>query len=112
MEAAFRRYRFMALVTGTTLILLYTILVIQLTTSQHFQHSPVFSAIARIVGVGHGVVLYPIYLVVATLFAIKARIKLGTLVLMLLAGFVPGLAFYMEHRVAVQYGFLPRERSS
>ncbi len=39
-------------------------------------------------------------------FWLKSHIHVGLLVLMLLAGFVPGLAFYMEHRIRVR--MLPR----
>jgi hypothetical protein len=36
-------------------------------------------------------------------FALRVRLNLGLLVLMLAAGFVPGLAFYMEHRVEQKF---------
>jgi len=36
-------------------------------------------------------------------FALRVRLNLGLLVLMLAAGFVPGLAFYMEHRVQQKF---------
>jgi integral membrane protein len=51
------------------------------------------------VGIGHGVVLYPIYLVMSFQLALKARLNIGYVALMMGAGFVPGLAFYMEHRM-------------
>ena len=111
MERAWRPYRVMSFVCGTTLILLYVILIVQLTTSKHFQHEPVFSALARVVGVGHGVILYPVYLITAGLFAIRARVGLGTLALMLLAGWVPGLAFYMEHTIGVRFGMIKETTS-
>ena len=111
MESAWRWYRLMSFVCGTTLILLYIVLIVQLASSKHFQNEPVFSALARIVGVGHGVVMFPIYLVTAGLFAIRARVHLGTLAAMILAGFVPGLAFYMEHRVGIQYGMIKETAS-
>jgi hypothetical protein len=44
-------------------------------------------------------VLYPIYLVMSFQVALKARLHLGYVVLMMGAGFVPGLAFYMENRM-------------
>ena len=55
--------------------------------------------LVTIVGIGHGVVLYPIYMVLCFQFAMKARLHVGFVILMLLAGFVPGLAFYMEHKM-------------
>ncbi len=104
-NAAFLRYRVMSYVCGTTLLLLFVILILKWTTSKQFQHEAVFQALDRILGIGHGVVLYPIYLVLASIFAIQARLKVSTLVLMLLAGFIPGLAFYMEHWIEKTYGF-------
>ena len=99
MEAAFRRYRLMSFVTGTTLIVLVLFLILHtVDLSLWTQLKPVVT----VVGIGHGVVLYPIYLVLCFQFTLKARLHFGLLVLMLLAGFVPGLAFYMEHRVALR----------
>lgn len=102
MEAAFRRYRFMSFVTGTTLLILFA------TLALHYIDLSAWTSIkwfVTIVGVGHGVVLYPIYLIMCFSFALKARTPIWLLVLMLASGFVPGLAFYMEHRVAQRYGF-------
>ncbi len=96
MEAAFRRYRMMSFVTGTTLIILVIFLILHTVDLSLWNHLKV---LVTIVGIGHGVVLYPIYLVLCFQFTLKARLHFGLLVLMLLAGFVPGLAFYMEHRV-------------
>jgi integral membrane protein len=55
--------------------------------------------LVAIVGIGHGVVLYPIYMVTCFQFALKVHLHVGYVVLMMLAGFVPGLAFYMERRM-------------
>lgn len=96
MERAFRRYRVMSFVTGTTLIVLCLFLVLHSADLTLWRHLKV---LVTIVGIGHGVLLYPIYMVVCFQFAIKGRLHFGYVVLMLLAGFVPGLAFYMEHRV-------------
>jgi len=106
MEAAYRRYRIMSLITGTTLLLLCAMFIAHHTFSSSEFHSYGLSTLDRVIGIGHGVILYPIYLVTAGLFAIKARVHLGTMVLMLLAGFVPGLAFYLEHWVGVRYGMI------
>ena len=96
MEKAFGRYRFMSFVTGTTLIILCLFLILHTVDLTLWKHLVV---IVTIVGIGHGVVLYPIYMVLCFQFALKARLPVGYVVLMLLAGFVPGLAFYMEHRM-------------
>ena len=109
MEAAFRRYRIMSFITGTTLLSLFVLLAVQHIVSAHVWRTVGFSVLDRVIGIGHGVILYPIYMFMCFAFALKARVHLASLVLMLLAGFVPGLAFYMEHWVARRYGFLKKE---
>ena len=96
MEKAFGRYRLMSFVTGTTLIILCVFLLLHGVDLTLWKHLKV---IVTIVGIGHGVVLYPIYMVLCFQFALKARLHIGFVALMLLAGFVPGLAFYMEHKM-------------
>ncbi|HET9088911.1 MAG TPA: DUF3817 domain-containing protein [Acidimicrobiales bacterium] len=98
MQAAFARYRVMSFVTGTTLLVLCVFLILHTFDLSLWTHLKV---LVTIVGIGHGVVLYPIYMVMCFQFALKARLHPGWVVLMLLAGFVPGLAFYMEHRMAI-----------
>jgi integral membrane protein len=93
-EKAFGRYRLMSFVTGTTLIILCAFLVLHGVNLTLWKHLKV---LVTIVGIGHGVVLYPIYMVLCFQFALKAKLHIGFVALMLLAGFVPGLAFYMEH---------------
>jgi len=95
-EKAFGRYRLMSFVTGTTLIILCVFLLLHGVDLTLWKHLKV---IVTIVGIGHGVVLYPIYMVLCFQFALKARLHIGFVALMLLAGFVPGLAFYMEHKM-------------
>ncbi len=89
----------MSFVTGSTLIVLVIFLILHTVDLALWEHLKI---LVTIVGIGHGVVLYPIYLVMCFQFTLKARLHFGLLVLMLLAGFVPGLAFYMEHRVEVR----------
>ena len=96
MEKAFGRYRLMSFVTGTTLILLSLFLLLHGVDLTLWKHLKV---IVTIVGIGHGIVLYPIYMVLCFQLALNARLHIGFVALMLLAGFVPGLAFYMEHKM-------------
>ena len=96
MEKAFGRYRLMSFVTGTTLIILCVFLLLHGVDLTLWKHLKV---LVTIVGIGHGVVLYPIYMVLCFQFALKAKLHIGFVALMLLAGFVPGLAFYMEHKM-------------
>lgn len=108
MERAFARYRVMSFVTGTTLLILTGTLILHTVDLRAWKSISIFVAV---VGIGHGVVLYPIYFVMCGAFALKARTPPWLLLLMVASGFVPGLAFYMEHVVARRYGFdRPREK--
>jgi integral membrane protein len=96
-DAAFRRYRLMSFVTGTTLLTLFV------TLALHQWDLSLWKSIKPLVvvdGVGHGVVLYPIYMIMSFQFVMKARLNLAYLLAMLLAGFVPGLAFVVEWYLA------------
>ena len=86
----------MSFVTGTTLLVLCFFLILHSVDLTLWKHLLVP---VTIIGIGHGVVLYPIYMVLCFQFALKARLHIGFVALMLLAGFVPGLAFYMERRM-------------
>jgi integral membrane protein len=96
MQKAFGRYRIMSFVTGTTLLILCCTYILNRVDLKLWNSIHLFVAV---VGIGHGIVLYPIYLVMSFQVALKARLNLGYVLLMMGAGFVPGLAFYMEHRM-------------
>jgi integral membrane protein len=96
MDATFRRYRAMSFVTGTTLLLLFADALLRYIDSNLWHHNHLFRVV---VGVGHGIVLYPIYMITCFNVVLRHRLNLGLLVLMFLAGFVPGLAFYLEYRM-------------
>ena len=99
MDGAFRRYRLMSFVTGTTLLILFFTLALRgLDHSLRVQ----IKVFRTVLGIGHGVVLYPIYLFMCFQLVLKFRLNLWYLVLMMFAGFVPGLAFYLEHRMRVR----------
>ncbi len=96
----FRGYRWMAFITGTTLLILTVVFILHKTLSDSAWTSSHLDILDRIVGLAHGVVLYPIYLITCVALARLARLTLWSLIAMLLAGFVPGLAFVMESIVA------------
>jgi integral membrane protein len=102
MDRAFARYRIMSYVTGTTLLILSGMFILNHVDLAAWKSIKI---LVEIVGIGHGVVLYPIYVVMSGAFALKARTPIWLLLLMLASGFVPGLAFYMEHVVAHRYGY-------
>jgi integral membrane protein len=91
MEGALKRYRIMSVITGTALLVLVCV-AIPLTVTGH-------PLLGKVLGPLHGVVLYPLYLITVVQLWYLARLRLWWVVLMLLAGFVPGLAFVMEYFV-------------
>jgi integral membrane protein len=93
MEKALRFYKVMAYITGSTLLLLMFFVLLKSVNKSLYESMGVFRAI---IGIGHGIVLYPIYMAACFNLIMKARIKLVYFFLMLIAGFVPLLAFIME----------------
>jgi integral membrane protein len=98
-EGTFRRYRVMSFVTGTTLIVLFITLFLHTVDLTFWKHIYLF---VKIVGIGHGIILYPIYMIMCFNLVMRFRLNPGLLGLMLFAGFVPGLAFYLEHRMRLR----------
>jgi integral membrane protein len=88
------RYRVMAFVVGTALIVL-TIVVIAQAFGAHVKGT------AEIVAPIHGY-LYIVYLITGADLARRAHWKLGRILAVVAAGFVPTLAFFVEHRVYQQ----------
>jgi integral membrane protein len=99
-DAAFRRYRLMSFITGTTLLTLFFTLFLHQVDLSFWKSIKV---LVTIDGIGHGVILYPIYLIMSFQFSMKARLHIGYLAMMLLAGFIPGVAFYVEYRLAKRF---------
>jgi len=96
MNPTFRRYRLMSFVTGTTLLVLFVTLSLQGIDHSLWVRIKPFRIV---VGIGHGVILYPIYMITCFQMVLKFRLNLALLILMFGAGFVPGLAFYLEYRM-------------
>jgi len=88
---AFERYKCMAYIVGTGLIIL-VFLGIPL---QYGANTP---QVAQYVGVAHGF-LYIVYLLAAVDLARRARFTLLQMAAMVAAGFLPFLAFIIERRV-------------
>lgn len=99
MDATFRRYRTMSFVTGTTLLTLFVTLLLHTVDLSLWKHLFWF---VEIVGVVHGIVLYPLYMIMCFNLVMRFRLNALLLALMLLAGFVPGLAFYLEYRMRLR----------
>lgn len=96
MDPAFKRYRWMSFITGTTLLSLFATLLLKTVDLGLWNH---IRTLVIIDGVGHGVVLYPLYMIACFQMVLKFRLNVALLGLMLFAGFVPGLAFYLEYRM-------------
>lgn len=101
MQGAVTRYRVMAYVTGVLLIVLCFVAV----PLKLFAHNGVLSTA---VGIPHGMICYPLYLL--TTFDLYRRVRwpLGKMVLVVLAGIIPFLTFYVERRVVAEL----RERTA
>lgn len=95
LRGALLRYRVMAFVVGTMLLILFAIVI-----GQHvFGYG--LKTPEKIVAPLHGY-LYLVYLVAAADLAVRARFRIPRLLVVICAGFVPGLAFYIEHRITSQ----------
>ena len=95
MRAAALRYRVMAYITGV-LIIVVCFVGIPMQVADHNVW------IVNNVGTVHGF-LYIVYIVVAYILAQKLKMKTGPTVLLLLAGTVPILTFYVERRMQRKY---------
>ncbi len=85
------RYRVMAFIVGTGLLILVFVAV-------PLQYAANIKLAAEIVGTMHGY-LYIVYLIAAADLARRARWRLLRIVMVVAAGFLPFLAFIVEHRV-------------
>ncbi len=94
---AVMRYRVMAFVVGTALLCLTAIVICQYGLGLHAQMKTPELVVAPL----HGY-LYLAYLVTAADLARRARGHLGRIILVVCSGFVPFLAFIIEHRVYQQ----------
>jgi len=97
MHGAVLRYRVMAFVVGTALLVLTAIVICQ----YGFDLKSQMKTPEMIVAPLHGY-LYLVYLVVAADLARRAHWHLGRILLVVCSGFVPFLAFIVEHRVYQQ----------
>jgi integral membrane protein len=94
-QGAVTRYRVMAYVTGALLIVLCFVAV----PLKIFAHD---GTLSTVVGMPHGMLCYPLYLL--TTFDLYRRVRwpLGKVALIVLAGIIPFLTFYVERRVVAE----------
>jgi integral membrane protein len=89
LKGALFRYQVMANIVGVLIIPLFVF------TGLHYIQGGGYKIELAIFGVGHGY-LYIVYLVMAGLLALKARLYLPWIILMFAAGLIPGLTFVVE----------------
>ncbi len=94
LRRALARYRVMAYVVGTMLVLLVFVAI-------PLQYGANIPQVAVVVAPIHGY-LYIVYLVTGADLARRAHWRLGRIILVVAAGFVPFVAFIVEHRVTRQ----------
>ena len=89
----------MSFATGTTLIVLFLTLFLHTVDLSAWENIKIF---VDVVGIGHGIILYPIYMIMCFNLVLKFRLPVYYIGMMFFAGFVPGLAFYLEHRMRLK----------
>ena len=89
----------MSYITGTTLLILFVTLFLHTVDLTSWNRIHLF---VDVVGIGHGIVLDPIYMIMCFNLTLKFHLPIYYIAIMLFAGFVPGLAFYLEHRMRVK----------
>ncbi len=94
MSGALRRYQVLAYLVGAGLLILTFVGV-------PLQYGAGHPGVVAVVGPIHGF-LYIVYLATAYDLARRARFGLWRMVAMVCAGFLPFLAFVVEHRIASQ----------
>ncbi len=89
LKGALFRYQLMANIVGVLIIPLFLFFFLHLAGAGSFKLE------LAVFGVGHGY-LYIVYLITAGFLALKARLHIPWILLMFLAGLVPGLTFLVE----------------
>ena len=100
MPGALLRYRIVAWIVGVLLILLFCVGI----PLKVFAGNDSVNAVA---GVAHGVVFYPLYLILTLDLARRVKMPPVRLVLTLLAGTVPFVSFVAEHETTKWVQNLP-----
>lgn len=98
MRTLFPAYRILALMVGLLLVALSVGMVLKYGLTEGTETQVLGDSLTGVVALIHGWV-YIVYVVVAFLLSRRAGWSLGFLVVMLLAGLVPLLIFWVEHKV-------------
>lgn len=98
-QGALTRYRVMAFVTGSFLLLLTTVTLVKYIGKAAGWENESFLSVALLIGIVHGWIFMIYVLACADLWR-RMRWQLGRLVTMVLGGVVPAMSFVMERRVS------------
>jgi len=97
---ALTRYRFMAIVTGSFLLVLTVVTLVKYIGQFGFQwENEAFLSAALLIGIVHGWI-YVVYLLTCVDLWTKMKWKFGRLVYMALGGVIPLLSFFIEKKLA------------
>ena len=97
---ALARYRVMAIVTGSFLLLLTTVTLVKYIGDWAFDWTnESFLSVALLIGIVHGWI-FVVYLLTCVDLWTKKKWKLGRLVYMALGGIIPVLGFFIEAKLA------------
>jgi integral membrane protein len=103
-QGAVNRYRIMAYVTGTLLVVLFFVAV----PLKIFAHN---GTLSTLVGLPHGLVCYPLYLLATFDLYRRVRWPLSKVVLIVLAGVIPFLTFWVERKIVAELRARPESAS-
>lgn len=98
MRNLFTAYRILALVVGVLLVALTLGMLLKYGLTEGTDLQVLGDSVTGVVAILHGWI-YIVYVVVAFLLSRRAGWSLGFLALMLVAGLVPFLIFWVEHKV-------------
>ncbi|MSO43549.1 MAG: DUF3817 domain-containing protein [Candidatus Planktophila sp.] len=98
MSGAIKRYRFMAIFSGVMSLLIWFLYV----PVKHLMHNPDLVSNLTWIPLVHGYT-YPIYVLAAINFGLKARLSFKSLLFFILAGTLPVASLIAERRVVRSY---------
>ena len=98
MSGTIKRYRFMAIFSGIMSLLIWFVFV----PINHLMHNPELVSKLTWIPLVHGYT-YPIYVLAAINFGLKAKLSLKSLLLFIVAGTLPIASLLAERRVVRRY---------
>lgn len=99
-QGALTRYRVMAIVTGTFLVVLSVVTIVKYVGEWAFDWAPEgFLSVALTIAIVHGWI-YVVYLLACMDLWVRMKWSLGRLIYMALGGVIPVLGFFIEAKLA------------